>query len=125
MEGDWRADKYIVKCIDGLNTQMMEQMITPEKLTNRFCGNLGLANVEFPSVKQRLDLVLTFRAGRVRRSEGHRSEKQPASVAAAAIYLCVQLWPGEAGEGIDLRRISEVSGMAEGTIRVLPLTQDM
>ena len=39
--------KYIVKCIDGLNTQMMEQMITPEKLTNRFCGNLGLANLSF------------------------------------------------------------------------------
>ena len=106
--------KYIVKCIDGLNTQMMEQMITPEKLTNRFCGNLGLANVEF--LKLATAVVASFRA--LRESEGHRSEKQPASVAAAAIYLCVQLWPGEAGEGIDLRRISEVSGMAEGTIRV-------
>ena len=42
-----RCYKYIVKAIDGLNTQMMEQMITPEKLTNRFCGNLGLANLEF------------------------------------------------------------------------------
>lgn len=106
--------KYIVKCIDGLNTQMMEQMITPEKLTNRFCGNLGLANVEF--LKLATAVVASFRA--LRDSEGHKSEKQPASVAAAAIYLCVQLWPGEAGEGIDLRRISEVSGMAEGTIRV-------
>ena len=39
--------KHVVKAIDGLNTQMMEQMITPEKLVNRFCGNLGLANLEF------------------------------------------------------------------------------
>ena len=49
-------------------------------------------------------------------SQGHKSEKQPASVAAAAIWFCVQI-KGDAEE-INLQRISEVSGMAEGTIRV-------
>jgi transcription initiation factor TFIIB len=120
--------KFIVKTIDGLNTQMMEQMITPEKLVNRFCGNLGLANVQF--LKLATAVVGSFR--KLRDSEGHKSEKQPASVAAAAIYLCSQIYePAARAEGndpagdpegdpalaVDLRRISEVSGMAEGTIR--------
>ena len=107
-----RCYKYIIREIDGLNIQMMEQMITPEKLTNRFCGNLGLANLEF--LKLATAVIATFRNLRV--SEGHKSEKQPASVAAAAIWFCVQI-KGEAEE-INLQRISEVSGMAEGTIRV-------
>lgn len=107
-----RCYKYIVKAIDGLNTQMMEQMITPEKLTNRFCGNLGLANLEF--LKLATAVIATFRSLRI--TEGHTSEKQPASVAAAAIWLCVQIWRGEAAEGIDVKRISEISGMAEATI---------
>jgi len=97
-----RCYKYIVKAIDGLNTQMMEQMITPEKLTNRFCGNLGLANLEF--LKLATAVIATFRSLRI--TEGHTSEKQPASVAAAAIYLCVQIWQGEAAAGIDVKRIS-------------------
>ena len=97
-----RCYKYIVKAIDGLNTQMMEQMITPEKLTNRFCGNLGLANLEF--LKLATAVIATFRSLRI--TEGHTSEKQPASVAAAAIYLCVQIWRGEAAVGIDVKRIS-------------------
>ena len=97
-----RCYKYIVKAIDGLNTQMMEQMITPEKLTNRFCGNLGLANLEF--LKLATAVIATFRSLRI--TEGHTSEKQPASVAAAAIYLCVQIWRGEAAAGIDVKRIS-------------------
>ena len=97
-----RCYKYIVKAIDGLNTQMMEQMITPEKLTNRFCGNLGLANLEF--LKLATAVIATFRSLRI--TEGHTSEKQPASVAAAAIYLCVQIWQGEAAVGIDVKRIS-------------------
>ena len=105
-------DRYIVKAIDGLNTQMMEQMITPEKLTNRFCGNLGLANLEF--LKLATAVIATFRSLRI--TEGHTSEKQPASVAAAAIWLCVQIWRGKAAEGIDVKRISEISGMAEATI---------
>lgn len=104
--------KHVVKAIDGLNTQMMEQMITPEKLTNRFCGNLGLANLEF--LKLATAVIATFRSLRI--TEGHTSEKQPASVAAAAIWLCVQIWRGEAAEGIDVKRISEISGMAEATI---------
>jgi transcription initiation factor TFIIB len=106
--------KHVVKAIDGLNTQMMEQMITPEKLVNRFCGNLGLANLEF--LKLATAVVGAFRA--LRDSEGHTSEKQPASVAAAALFLCVQLYEGEAAEGVDIGKIAEVSGMAEGTIRV-------
>ena len=97
-----RCYKYIVKAIDGLNTQMMEQMITPEKLTNRFCGNLGLANLEF--LKLATAVIATFRSLRI--TEGHTSEKQPASVAAAAIYLCVQIWQGEAAVGIYVKRIS-------------------
>ena len=96
-----RCYKYIVKAIDGLNTQMMEQMITPEKLTNRFCGNLGLANLEF--LKLATAVIATFRSLRI--TEGHTSEKQPASVAAAAIYLCVQIWRGEAAAGIDVNRV--------------------
>ena len=106
--------KHVVKAIDGLNTQMMEQMITPEKLVNRFSGNLGLANLEF--LKLATAVVSSFR--KLRDSEGHLSEKQPASVAAAALYLCVQLYDGEAGKGVDITKIAEVSGMAEGTIRV-------
>ena len=58
-----RCYKYIVKAIDGLNTQMMEQMITPEKLTNRFCGNLGLANLEF--LKLATAVIATFRSLRI------------------------------------------------------------
>ena len=107
-----RCYKFIIREIDGLNIQMMEQMITPEKLTNRFCGNLGLANLEF--LKLATAVIATFRNLRI--SEGHKSEKQPASVAAAAIWMCVQIM-GQAEE-INLQRISEVSGMAEGTIRV-------
>jgi transcription initiation factor TFIIB len=106
--------KHVVKAIDGLNTQMMEQMITPEKLVNRFCGNLGLANLEF--LKLATAVVGAFR--KLRDSEGHTSEKQPASVAAAALYLCVQLYEGEAAIGVDISKIAQVSGMAEGTIRV-------
>eukprot|EP00230_Micromonas_polaris_P007241 CAMPEP_0117636628 /NCGR_PEP_ID=MMETSP0802-20121206/6884_1 /TAXON_ID=38833 /ORGANISM="Micromonas sp., Strain CCMP2099" /LENGTH=359 /DNA_ID=CAMNT_0005441485 /DNA_START=20 /DNA_END=1099 /DNA_ORIENTATION=- len=106
--------KHVVKAIDGLNTQMMEQMITPEKLVNRFSGNLGLANLEF--LKLATFVVQKFR--QLRDSEGHTSEKQPASVAAAALYLCVQLYDGDAGVGVDISKIAEVSGMAEGTIRV-------
>jgi transcription initiation factor TFIIB len=106
--------KHVVKAIDGLNTQMMEQMITPEKLVNRFCGNLGLANLEF--LKLATAVVGAFR--KLRDSEGHTSEKQPASVAAAALYLCVQLYEGEAAKDVDIGKIAEVSGMAEGTIRV-------
>jgi|TARA_B110000977_G_scaffold165366_1_gene212485 transcription initiation factor TFIIB len=68
--------KHVVKAIDGLNTQMMEQMITPEKLVNRFSGNLGLANLEF--LKLATFVVQKFR--QLRDSEGHTSEKQPASV---------------------------------------------
>ena len=34
------------------------------------------------------------------------------------MYLCVQLYDGEAGKGVDITKIAEVSGMAEGTIRV-------
>ena len=93
---------------------MMEQMITPEKLVNRFCGNLGLANLEF--LKLATAVVGAFR--KLRDSEGHTSEKQPASVAAAALYLCVQLYEGEAAKDVDIGKIAEVSGMAEGTIRV-------
>ena len=89
---------------------MMEQMITPEKLTNRFCGNLGLANVGVSQASPPR-WWRRFERCAIRRGTGQRNS---ASVAAAAIYLCVQLWPGEAGEGIDLRRISEVSGMAGG-----------
>ena len=37
-----RCYKFILKVCDGLNMQMVEQMITPELLTNRFCGNLGM-----------------------------------------------------------------------------------
>ena len=62
--------KHVVKAIDGLNTQMMEQMITPEKLVNRFCGNLGLANLEF--LKLATAVVGAFRA--LRDSEGHTGE---------------------------------------------------
>ena len=102
--------KFIVKTIDGLNTTMMEQMITPEKLTNRFCGNLGLANLEF--LKLATTVIGTF--NNLRLSEGHKSEKQPASVAAAAIWLCVQIMDKQ--HEITLRKISEVSGMAETTI---------
>jgi transcription initiation factor TFIIB len=42
---------------------MMEQMITPEKLTNRFCGNLGLANMEF--LKLATAVIATFRNLRI------------------------------------------------------------
>lgn len=109
-----RCYRYFIREIDGLGQQMMnpKQMITPEKLTNRFCGNLGLANLEF--LKLATAVVTTF--CNIRVSEGHISDKQPASVAAAAIWLCVQI-KGEAEE-INLRRIAEVTGMAEGTIRV-------
>jgi transcription initiation factor TFIIB len=52
----------------------------------------------------------------LRISEGHHSEKQPASVAAAAIYVSavVKEWHKDKA---SLFRISEVSGMAEVTIR--------
>ena len=104
----------MVKAIDGLNTQMMEQMITPEKLVNRFCGNLGLANLEVSQTGHRRRRRVPSAA----RLRGAHSEKQPASVAAAALFLCVQLYEGEAAEGVDIGKIAEVSGMAEGTIRV-------
>jgi len=49
--------------------------------------NLGLANMEF--LKLATAVIGSFRSLRV--SEGHKSEKQPASVAAGAIWLCVQI----------------------------------
>ena len=41
------AEKFNGQVGLDLQMQMNEQMITPELLTNRFCGNLGLANSEF------------------------------------------------------------------------------
>jgi len=107
-----RCYKFILKVCDGLNMQMMEQMITPEFLVNRFCGNLGLANMDF--IKLCSHVIKTFLNLRI--SEGHHSEKQPASVAAAAIYVSavVKEWHKDKA---SLFRISEVSGMAEVTIR--------
>ena len=107
-----RCYKFILKVCDGLNTQMMEQMITPEMLTNRFCGNLGLANMEF--IKLCSHIIQTFRNLRI--SEGHKSEKQPASVAAAAIFTAAVV-KGLNQDKASLFRISEVSGMAEVTIK--------
>jgi transcription initiation factor TFIIIB Brf1 subunit/transcription initiation factor TFIIB len=90
--------------------QMNEQMITPELLTNRFCGNLGLANSEFIRVCS--SAIQKFRE--IKTGEGY-SQKQPASVAAAAIYLATQILDKK--DIANVSQISAVSGMAEQTIR--------
>tara|TARA_B110000003_G_scaffold271630_1_gene306117 strand:- start:1232 stop:2809 length:1578 start_codon:yes stop_codon:yes gene_type:complete len=107
-----RCYKFILKVCDGLNMQMNEQMITPELLTNRFCGNLGMSDHDF--LKLCSHIVRTFRE--LRDSEGHKSEKQPASVAAAAIFIASVVREMHKDKA-SLFRISEVSGMAEVTIR--------
>ena len=107
-----RCYKFILKVCDGLNMQMNEQMITPELLTNRFCGNLGIGEHDF--LKLCSHIVRTFKE--LRDSEGHKSEKQPASVAAAAIFISAVV-KGIHKDKASLFRISEVSGMAEVTIR--------
>ena len=107
-----RCYKFILKVCDGLNMQMNEQMITPELLTNRFCGNLGIGEHEY--LKLCSHIVRTFKE--LRDSEGHRSEKQPASVAAASIFISAVV-KGIHKDKASLFRISEVSGMAEVTIR--------
>ena len=107
-----RCYKFILKVCDGLNMQMVEQMITPELLTNRFCGNLGMGDHDF--LKLCSHIVRTFKE--LRDSEGHKSEKQPASVAAAAIFIAAVIRDMHKDKA-SLFRISEVSGMAEVTIR--------
>jgi len=107
-----RCYKFILKVCDGLNMQMNEQMITPELLTNRFCGNLGIGEHDF--LKLCSHIVRTFKE--LRDSEGHKSEKQPASVAAAAIFISA-IVKGIHKDKASLFHISEVSGMAEVTIR--------
>ena len=53
----------------------MEQMITPEKLTNRFCGNLGLANMEF--LRLATAVIATFRNLRVSEARRHSRPLTP------------------------------------------------
>ena len=104
--------RYIIRVCEGLDLQMQmnEQMITPELLTNRFCGNLGLANAEFIRVCS--SVIQRFRE--IKTGEGY-SEKQPASVAAAAIYFATQILDKK--DVASISQISAISGMAEQTIR--------
>jgi transcription initiation factor TFIIB len=107
-----RCYRFIIRVCEGLDLQMQmnEQMITPELLTNRFCGNLGLANSEFIRVCS--SAIQKFRE--IKTGEGY-SQKQPASVAAAAIYLATQILDKK--DIANVSQISAVSGMAEQTIR--------
>ena len=107
-----RCYRFIIRVCEGLDLQMQmnEQMITPELLTNRFCGNLGLANSEFIRVCS--SAIQKFRE--IKTGEGY-SQKQPASVAAAAIYLATHILDKK--DIANVSQISAVSGMAEQTIR--------
>lgn len=107
-----RCYRFIIRVCEGLDLQMQmnEQMITPELLTNRFCGNLGLANSEFIRVCS--SAIQKFRE--IKTGEGY-SQKQPASIAAAAIYLATNILDKK--DIANVSQISAVSGMAEQTIR--------
>ena len=107
-----RCYRFIIRVCEGLDLQMQmnEQMITPELLTNRFCGNLGLANSEFIRVCS--SAIQKFRE--IKTGEGY-SQKQPASIAAAAIYLATNILYKK--DIANVSQISAVSGMAEQTIR--------
>ena len=107
-----RCYRFIIRVCEGLDLQMQmnEQMITPELLTNRFCGNLGLANSEFIRVCS--SAIPKFRE--IKTGEGY-SQKQPASIAAAAIYLATNILDKK--DIANVSQISAVSGMAEQTIR--------
>ena len=107
-----RCYRFIIRVCEGLDLQMQmnEQMITPELLTNRFCGNLGLANSEFIRVCS--SAIQKFRE--IKTGEGY-SQKQPASIAAAAIYLATNILDKK--DIANVNQLSAVSGMAEQTIR--------
>ena len=117
--------RFIIRVCEGLDLQMQmnEQMITPELLTNRFCGNLGLANSEFI----RLCSTVIQRFREIKTGEGF-SQKQPASIAAAAIYLATQILDKK--DIANISQISAVSGMVDQTIRtsysdMLPYAQKL